>query len=138
MPARPFGEDAERALACVFVGPVGLEPTTYGVLVGPSLVTLKVALTCMFVGAWLWLFLPAQPPRCPARCPVWGPSRSGVTGRVCAVTAKAERSVVTGCDVGTEAHSMGSKRRPIAVVTAGAYGSQARADPCRPQRSRRR
>ncbi len=68
MPARPFGEDAERALACVFVGPVGLEPTTYGVLVGPSLVTLKVALTCMFVGAWLWLFLPAQPP--PVSCSV--------------------------------------------------------------------
>lgn len=47
---------------CVFVGPVGLEPTTYGVLVGPSSTSLKVALNCMFVGAWLWLFLPAQPP----------------------------------------------------------------------------
>ena len=44
----------------------------------------------------------------------------------------------TGCDAGAELCHTGMRRRAEPVVTAGAYDSQARAGPCRPQRSRRR
>jgi hypothetical protein len=37
--------------------------------------------------------------------------------------------MLTRCDAGTEAHATGSKRGPVEVATAGAFGSQARAGP---------
>lgn len=61
-----------------------------------------------------------------------------VTTRVCAVTSKVRCGMVTGCDAGTHVSNTGLRWRPIGVVRAGACGSQARAGPCRPQRSRRR
>ena len=60
-----------------------------------------------------------------------------VTTRVCAVTSKVRCVMVTGCDAGTEPHPTGSKRGTVEVATAGAYGSQSRAGPCRHQRSGR-
>ena len=70
MRAPSFGEDAERPLTCVFVGPVGLEPTTYRVLVGPSLRSLKVALTCMFCGCMVVVVAtcPTASVSCPVSC----------------------------------------------------------------------
>ena len=45
------------------------------------------------------------------------------------------RGQVTRCDAGTAAYRTGVKARPRATGTAGAYGSQARARPCRRRRS---
>jgi hypothetical protein len=88
-----------------------------------------------------WCLLPATG----AGSAVWRPTGRGspvaesgrVTMRVCALTSRARRAIVTGCDAGTTAQHTGSKRRPIAGVTAGACGTWARAGPCRQQRSRR-
>lgn len=46
------------------------------------------------------------------------------------------RGMVTGCDAGTEGESTGLTRLVAGMGTAGAYGSQARASRCCPQRSR--
>lgn len=43
---------------------------------------------------------------------------------------------VTGCDAGTEVECTGLRSQPRRQPRAGAYGRQARADPCRPQRIR--
>jgi hypothetical protein len=59
-----------------------------------------------------------------------------VSRRVCALTERVRRWLVTGCDAGAEAHFTGLKRGSADVATAGAYGSQARAGPFRRQRSR--
>jgi hypothetical protein len=48
-----------------------------------------------------------------------------VAGRVCAVTEKLGRWVVTGCDAFTRVQFTGSKGRPIEVVTAGAAARHA-------------
>jgi hypothetical protein len=59
------------------------------------------------------------------------------TTRVCALTSSWIRWVPTGCDAGTQAGPTGVRAGAVGEVTAGAYGSQARAGPCRHQRSRR-
>ncbi len=93
------------------------------------------------LGALEWCAWPARCTRSVMSRPEGhGSSVTGngwVTTRVCAVTSRVRSAMVTGCDAGTEARPTGSKRRPIEAVTAGAYGSQARAGPCRPQRRRR-
>jgi hypothetical protein len=58
-----------RSNTSVFVGPVGLEPTTYGVPVRRAAVRTFGPVSCLVTAAWLWLFGSRKQPSCPARCP---------------------------------------------------------------------
>ncbi|WP_406831733.1 Gfo/Idh/MocA family oxidoreductase [Pedococcus sp. KACC 23699] len=60
-----------------------------------------------------------------------------VPSRVCAVTSSPFGWEVSGCDAGTEVGWTGLRTGAMPVVRAGACGSQARAGPCRHQRSGR-
>ena len=62
----------------MFVGPVGLEPTTYGVPVSRAVVRTLGRFSCLLATAWLWLFGPRKRFPCPARCPSAVQARSGV------------------------------------------------------------
>jgi hypothetical protein len=135
-----------RASALKLDAQAGLEPATYGVLVGPAFQGIVAGLTSEVVAAWLWLFLPAPPARCPARCPsrprsasvvsdVSRGSSSEATTRICALTAKVRcwdgdrlrcryGTWVHGSERATRAHGEGwglrqpCTRRPPAVDSA--------------------